>query len=79
MRRWGPQQGHGGNNTALAVADEADFVRVDFGAGLEPSDACLRVGGKVRSGGVRQVACGLAHSALVGAQNDDSLTGKIVR
>src|SRR5580692_2237535 len=69
---------HGGDHGAFAVADQSNFVGIDFGAGLEVGDAGFGVGGEVGGGGGLEIASRFGGAAIVGAKYGDAVTGEIV-
>ena len=70
---------HGRDDSALAVADEADLARVGLGTRLQIGHARFGVAGKVGGSGLGEVSRGLAYAALVGPQHHNALTGEIIR
>src|SRR5207302_8632454 len=76
VRRWGGQDG--GDDSALVMADEADFFGVDFFPRLQIGEGNGRVAGEVLRGSLIELAGGLANAALVVAKNGDALACEVV-
>ena len=69
---------HGRDDSAFAVADQADFVGIDFGTRFQIGDAGFGVGGEIGGGAGCEISGGLGGAAVVGAQHGDSVAGEVV-
>ena len=73
-----PGGDHRGDQAALAVAHQADLLRVDLLAAFEEVDPGLHVGGEVGARCLGVVARGPAHPAIVDAQHRHAPAGEVV-
>src|SRR4029077_17723170 len=69
----------GRDQSAFAVANEADFPGVDLLAGFQISEGGFGIVRKVLHRGAGEVTCGLSDSAFIKAKNGDAFSRQVVR